>query len=130
MIASGMAAQGLALPAPALAAEAPAKKKGGGLNYIQFETLTATVIRPNGRRGVMTVDSGVDVPDAGLRQRATLSTPRLQAAYVQWLTAYAASLAPGQPPDADYMSTSLQRQTDLILGRPGAHLLLGAILIN
>jgi hypothetical protein len=78
----------------------------------------------------MTVDTGIDVPNAGLHQRAMVSIPILRAAYVQWLTSYAASLAPGQPPDADYMSTSLQRETDRALGKPGAHLLLGAILVN
>jgi hypothetical protein len=116
--------------AGAAQAEGAQKKKGGGLNYIQFDTLTATIIRPSGRRGVMTVDTGIDVPNAGLHQRAMLSLPILRAAYVQWLTSYAASLGPGQPPDADYMSLNLQRETDRALGRPGAHLLLGAILVN
>ena len=111
-------------------AEGATKKKGGGLNYIQFDTLTATIVRPNGRRGTMTVDSGLDVPNAALHQRAMLSLPRLRAAYVQWLVSYAAGLSPGQPPDADYMSTSLQRETDHALGQPGAKLLLGAILVN
>ena len=114
----------------AVADETAQKKKGGGLNYIQFDTLTATIIRPNGRRGVMQVDTGIDVPNAGLHQRAMLSQPRLRAAYIQWLVSYAASLGPGQPPDADYMSLNLQRETDRALGQPGAHLLLGAILVN
>ena len=56
--------------------------------------------------------------------------PRLRAAYVGWLTSYAAGLSPGQPPDAGYMSTNLQRETDNALGQPGAKLLLGAILVN
>jgi len=116
--------------APALAAEGAQKKKGGGLNYIQFDTLTATIIRPNGRRGTMTVDTGIDVPNTALHNRAMLSLPRIQAAYVQWLVSYAAGLGPGQPPDPDYMSLNLQRETDRALGQPGAHLLLGAILVN
>ena len=115
---------------PAQAAEGPQKKKGGGLNYIQFDTLTATIIRPNGRRGTMTVDSGINVPDSGLHDRAMLSLPRLRAAYVQWLVSYAAGLGPGEPPDPDYISVCLQRETDRTLGKPGAHLLLGAILLN
>src|SRR5690348_2060615 len=49
----------LAAPDGALAEE---RKKGGGETFIQIQTLTATVIRPDGRRGVMTVESGVDVP--------------------------------------------------------------------
>jgi hypothetical protein len=50
-------------PYAALAApQVDEKKKGGGISYIQFRTLTATVFRPDGRRGVLTVEAGVDVP--------------------------------------------------------------------
>jgi hypothetical protein len=111
-------------------AEAAQKKKGGGLSYIQLDSLTATIVRTNGRRGTITVDLGMDVPDNGLHQRAVLSAPRLRAGYVQWLVNYAAGLAPGQPPDADYMSLNFQRATDQALGKPGAKVLLGAILLN
>jgi hypothetical protein len=117
------------LPAVALA-QAAEKKKGGGLNYIQFPTLTATVFRGDGRRGVLTVEAGVDVPNGGLRARVNLLLPRLRAAYVQLLQAYVYSLSPGAPPDPDYLSAALQRETDRVLGQPGAHLLLGAMLVN
>lgn len=126
----------LALPAalaPAAGLAAPEvveKKKGGGVSYIQFQTLTATVFRSDGQRGVLTVEAGIDVPDAALRARASLSLPRLRAAYVQVLETYAAGLTPGAPPDADYIARSLQVQTDRVLGRPGARLLIGTILIN
>jgi hypothetical protein len=129
-IVSTFAALGLMAAAGAAIAEPAQKKKGGGLSYIQFDSLTATIVRPNGRRGTMSVDLGIDVPNQGLHQRAVLSTPRLRAAYVQWVVSYAAGLAPGQPPDADYMSLTLQRLTDQTLGAPGAKLLLGAILVN
>jgi hypothetical protein len=129
-IVSAFLALGLIAAAGGALAEPAQKKKGGGLSYIQLDTLTATIIRPNGRRGTMTVDTGVDVPNAALHQRAVLSMPRLRAAYVQWVVSYAAGLSPGQPPDADYMSLTLQRLTDQALGQPGAKVLLGAILVN
>ena len=125
-----LAIAALAAPATALAAEQPEKKKGGGISYIQFATLTATVIKGNGRRGVLTVDAGVDVPNAGLRARVNLLEPRLRAAYVQVLQAYVYSLGPGSPPDPDVLSTTLQHETDRVLGQPGAHVLLGAMLVN
>lgn len=121
----------LPLAAPALAhAEGAEKKKGGGISYIQFPTLTATVFRADGRRGVLTVEAGVDVPDAGLRAKVNLYQPRLRAAYVQLLQDYVYSLGPGSPPNPDYLEQILQRQTDQMLGRAGARLLLGTMLMN
>lgn len=116
--------------APGLSWAAEAKKKGGGLTYLQFPTLTATVIRPSGRRGVLTVEAGLDVADGGLRNRASQSVPRLRDAYGTWLLNYAAGMAPGTAPNADAIGAALQRATDEVLGRPGARLLLGAILVN
>jgi hypothetical protein len=120
---------GLAAPSAAVA-QANEKKKGGGIGFIQFPALTATIVKTNGRRGVLTVDAGVDVPDTGLRSRVNLNLPRLRAAYVEVLQAYVYSLSPGYPPDPDFLSAELQRTTDTLLGQKGAHLLLGAILVN
>jgi hypothetical protein len=115
---------------PSGAAAAEEKKKGGGLDFIQIPTMTATITRRDGRHGVLTVETGVDVPDHRLHDYAEASIPRLRAAYAQVLMTYGAQLSPGSPPNADYLSRELQRQTDLVLGKPGAKLLLGAILIN
>jgi hypothetical protein len=106
------------------------RRMGGGESYIQIETVSGTVMRGGERRGVMTVQLGIDVPDAGLRTRATASAPRLRAAYAQVVMTYAAGLPPGGLPNADYLSRELQRQTDLVLGRAGARLLLGSIIVN
>jgi len=120
----------LALAPPAGHA-ADAKKKGGGLSYIQLPPLTVTIIRGDGRRGGLTVETGVDIPgDAALHARADASQPRLQAAYLLILQAYASGLGPGGAPDADYISRALQHETDRVLGKPGAKLLLGTILAN
>jgi hypothetical protein len=125
-----IAAASLLVLAPALAHAAEERKKGGGASFIQLPTLTATTLRPDGRRGVMTVEVGLDVADAGLHARAAQSTPLLIAAYSEVVRTYAAGLPPGAPPNPDYLGLQLQRQTDTALGRPGARLLLGAILIN
>jgi hypothetical protein len=117
-------------PALARAQDKAQRKKGGGLSFIQLDSLTATTTRANGRRGVMSVEVGVDVLDASLHARAAQSTPRLQAAFAEVVRIYAAGLPPGAPPNPDYLSMALQRQTDQILGRPGAKLLLGTVLVN
>jgi hypothetical protein len=119
-----------AAPAGAKAAEDKKKKKAGGASYLPIDTLTGSTTKPGGRRGVLTVECGLDVPDAGLRARAAASLPILRAAYLQTVMTYAAGLPYGVPPSADFLGRALQRQTDALLGRPGARLLLGAILVN
>ncbi|MBA4795554.1 hypothetical protein [Phenylobacterium sp.] len=126
----GLLAAFAATPALAAGGAEKDKKKGGGLSFIQLATLTATVAGPRGRRAVMTVEAGVDVKDEKLRELADLSQPRLRAAFTQTLQIYASGLGPGDLPDADYIARVLQRDTDRVLGKPGAKLLLGTILIN
>lgn len=121
----------LAALAPAAAhASGGEKKKSGGGSYVPIQTLLGSTSRPGGARGVLSVDMGLDVPDAALRTRAEQSAPRLRAAYVQTIQSYAAGLASGALPNADYIGQALQRQTDAVLGRPGAKVLLGAIVVN
>ncbi|HEY5411891.1 MAG TPA: Tat pathway signal protein [Caulobacteraceae bacterium] len=111
-----------------------AEGEGGGPKtkppYLQMPTVAVSVFRSNGRRGVLTIEVGVDVPDPALRNQMELYVPLLISAYVSALQPYAISLAPGQPPNADYISMTLQRETDRVLRRRGAHLLLGSILVN
>lgn len=127
LIATAIAA---ALPATALGAGGGEKKTSGSESYVQIEPLLGTTVRSSGRRGVLAVDCGLDVKDPVLRTRAQQSIPRLRAAYVQVVQAYAAGLGPKSLPNADYIATALQRQTDLILGRSGARILLGGIVAN
>jgi len=106
------------------------KKKGGGTSFIQLAPITGVVLRDTGRRGVISVEIGIDVPSAPLKELAELSIPRLRAAYVATLQIYAAGLGTGRPPNADFLATEFQRQTNQVLGKPGAKLLLGSIIIN
>ena len=106
------------------------KKKGGGDSFIQLPTLTATVFHPDGGRGVLTVDLGIDVADGGLRKRAAASIPVLRDAYTRALLRYAPSIPLGGPPDVEAIARQLQQATDQTLGRPGALLLLGSVLEN
>jgi len=113
------------------AVAAPAeKKKGGGDSYIQLHSITTTVLLSDRRYGVLQVDVGIDVPDAVLRKRAEESIPRLQDAFVREMSTYAPSIPPGGAPNPDMLSIQLQRAVDRILGRPGAKILLGSILVN
>ena len=125
-----LALAALAVAAPARALAADEKQPSGAGAYVQMEPLLGTTIRSASRRGVMSVDCGLYVPDPALRARVEQSIPRLRAAYVQTVQSYAAGLSDGALPNVDYIGQTLQRQTDAILGRPGAKLLLGAVIVN
>ena len=115
------------LTGPALAKE---RKKGGGESFVQMPPMAAIAFRPDGRRGVLSVETGLDVPDGALRARVHTMTPRLRDAYVSSVQSYARTLGPGVAPDADRLALQLQRETDRVMGKPGAKLLLGTILVN
>ena len=127
----GLAALGSALAA-AEAAKASGKSSGGGAPanaYIPLPTATATILRRDGRRGVMTVEVGVDVADTALRARADQSRPRLSAAYNEVVRLAGERLLPGAPPDVEWLSRALQAATDRVLGKAGAKLLLGTVMV-
>lgn len=113
-----------------------ARKTGGGGgggapqdSYLRLPTITANVRRPGGRRGVMTVETGLDTPNAALRTRAAQSAPRLRAAYAVVVQASANALLPGAPPDVERLVAQLQAATDRTLGRAGARLLIGTVMV-
>lgn len=118
----------------ALLGLSPRKTSGGGggggaATYVRFPTVTASVTRNDGRRGVMTVETGVDVPDAALRTRAEQSAPRLRAAYNTVVQRTATALLPGVAPNVDRLAQDLQAATDATLGRAGARVLLGTVMV-
>nr|WP_314527759.1 Tat pathway signal protein [uncultured Brevundimonas sp.] len=126
---------GLAVAATAAAATAPAARassEGGGAasaeTYFRLPIITASIIRADGRRGVLTIETGVDVPDAALRTRAQQSAPRLRAAYNTAAQRFGAGLRPGAVPDVDRLAADLQAATNTTLGRPGARVLLGTVM--
>jgi flagellar basal body-associated protein FliL len=112
-----------------------ARKTGGGgggapqPSYMRLPTITANVMRSGGRRGVMTVETGLDTADAALRTRVAQSAPRLRAAYAAVVQASANSLLPGAPPDVERLVAQLQAATDRTLGRAGARLLIGTVMV-
>lgn len=101
----------------------------GGASYFRLPTITATIVRTDGRRGVMTVEVGLDVPDAALRTRAQQSGPRLSSAYNTAAGQAATMVRPGYPPDIEGLVRSLQQATDRTLGRAGARLLIGTVMV-
>lgn len=77
----------------------------------------------------MTVEIGVDVPDAGLRTRAEQSRPRLSAAYAEVVGQAGRTLLPSAPPDVEGLIAALQAATNRVLGRAGARVLIGTVMV-
>lgn len=120
----------MAASAAGAAMAAPAPNGGTPANsYINLNSLNASTVRADGRRGVLTVDVGVDVPDMALRAAAARSGPRLRAAMSEAAQRIAGALRPGEPPDVDRLSRDLQAAVDRTLGRGGARVLLGTVMV-
>lgn len=120
----------------ALAATAsPAKAAGGGGApapkdaYVRLGTVTASVIRHDGRRGVMTVETGLDCPDPELNAQIALEGPRLRAAFNTVVQDAASRLLPGAVPDVDRLRHALQVATIRTLKKRGAVVLLGTVMV-
>jgi hypothetical protein len=128
----GLVALGWTLAGEALASapDKGEKKFSGGAAYVPIQTVLGTTKRGDGRRGVLSVECGLDVPDGALRERTYASIPRLRSAYASSVQTYAAGLPSGAPPNVDYIARTLQQHTDAILGRRGAKVLLGAVVVN
>lgn len=116
--------------APAVAKASP--PSGGGSasadSYFRLPIVTAGILHADGRRGVLSIETGLDVPDAALRTRAQQSAPRLRAAFNTAAQRFAAGLRPGMAPDIDQLASALQAAANSALGRPGARVLLGTVM--
>ncbi|KAK0351499.1 hypothetical protein LTR94_024736 [Friedmanniomyces endolithicus] len=124
---------GLAVAATAAASSsARASSSGGGgasgETFVRIPVVTASIVNASGRGGVLSVETGVDVPDAALRTRAQQSAPRLRAAYNTVIQRFANTLRPGSVPNIDQLANELQAATNATLGRAGARLLLGTVM--
>ncbi|WP_425986421.1 Tat pathway signal protein [Brevundimonas sp. TWP1-2-1b1] len=124
---------GLAVVATAAASSTARASSSGGAapsadTYFRLPVITASIIQASGRRGVLTIETGVDVPDAALRTRAQQSAPRLRAAYNTAAQRFANGIRPGAVPNIDQLSAELQAATNATLGRAGARVLLGTVM--
>ena len=122
------------LVAPLALAATPALASGGGGGgstggYVRYPTVTASTMRADGRRGVMTVETGVDAPDAALKLRAEQSQPRMRAVFNILVQREANTLLPGGVPNVERLAAQLQSATNIIMGRRGCRLLLGTVMI-
>ena len=85
---------------------------GGGsapeASSFRLPIVTASILHANGRRGVLSIETGLDVPDATLRTRAEQSAPRLRAAFNTVAQRFVGGLRPGMPPDIGQLASAAQ----------------------
>jgi hypothetical protein len=123
------------LAAPLALAATPVRASGGGggaapaNTFLRFATITANTFQTDGRRGMMTVETGVDITDPALLLRARQSEPRVRAVFTILVQREAATLLPGQPPNVDRLSRQFQAAMNIILGQRGSTLLLGTVMV-
>lgn len=104
------------------------KPAAGG--QLPMPLATATVLRSHGRRGIMSVESTLVIDDGALLERAKLSMPRLNAAFNEAVRVEGTRLRAGALPDLAMLTTALQRAADTVLGRSGARVLLGTVMVT
>jgi hypothetical protein len=124
-----VALAGALAPALGRASERKGDKEKSVEPRIDLPTLSATVIRPNGRRGVLTVQATLLAEEPAVAKKAALSRPRLMNAYVAALQIWAARQVPGAAPNVDLLTQVLQAETDRVVGK-GARFLLGGVMVN
>ncbi|MBO9547751.1 hypothetical protein [Caulobacter sp.] len=127
---AALAGGSLAAPTVAFAGHGGGEEKKAPPTYFALDPINAVVLRRDGRRGVMTVEAGIQAKDPVLMTRAQASTPRLRAAFAQVLMIYAAGLRGGVAPDMDHVGRELQKACDQVLGKPGAKVLMGSALLS
>lgn len=126
-----MASSSLLALAPRAAAGPKAEGGSSGAGgQLRMALINATVLRRTGRRGVMSVESTLDIADGALFERAKLSQPRLNAAFNEAIQVYAARMLPHAVPDLNAITATLQAATDRVLGKAGAKVLLGTVMVT
>ncbi len=119
----------LAVAAPAQAANEP--RATSAPSYVGVPSLSASISRNYRAVGMVTVDFGLDVPDAALRGRVQGMMPRLRDAWRTALADYAANRYEFMAvPDADQIARMLQQATDRTLGVAGARITLTSIMVQ
>ena len=129
---TGLMTSGSLLVVAPTAAAGP-KVEGGSSSaggQLRMALINATVLRRTGRRGVMSVESTLDIADGVLFERAKLSQPHLNAAFNEAIQLYASRMLPHAVPDLNAITATLQRATDRVLGRAGAKVLLGTVMVT
>jgi flagellar basal body-associated protein FliL len=100
-------------------------------SYLMVDPIYTSIMDGDRPLGLLMVGIGLDVPDVGLRNRIDRDMPQLRDAYLRSLIAYTGtSVRTNRQPDVVAIADRLQRVTDRLLARRGAHILLAQVAIR
>lgn len=100
-------------------------------SWVTVYPIAVSIVQDDKVRGQFQVWLGMDVPDEALRARAEEIKPRLRDAWLSRLSQYASiTLRQRKPANIDDVSRLLQSTADQTLGKPGARVLLGSVVVN
>ena len=100
-------------------------------SWVTVYPIAVSIVQDDKVRGQFQVWLGMDVPDEALRARVEEIKPRLRDAWLSRLSQYASiTLRQRKPANIDDVSRLLQSTADQTLGKPGARVLLGSVVVN
>jgi hypothetical protein len=107
-----------------------AKRITGSENYVPTFGLRASISRGFRVEGMLSVDAGLDIPDAKVRRQAEAVRPRLMSAMRDAVLSYASlSYVVGDRPDADMLRLRIQKAVDGVLGKGAATVALASVMV-
>ena len=130
-IALSLSTTGASAGEPPKKSGAPKRPPTSLKSWVMVDPFTISVIQDGALRGTFTVNFGMDVPDATLRDKAETMMPRLRDAWLRSLNLYAAtSLRPKRQADIAELSARIQQTADDVLGKPGAKVLMAQAVVD
>ncbi len=111
-------------PLPVLAAEEKKTADAPTTFFVDIGGLNATIRRPNGLRGVMTINSVIDAGNTEGTKKVNLLLPRIRSELLLWLQGYSLTLPRGQLPDLELIRSGFQQVVDRFMGRDKARVLI------
>jgi len=123
-------AAAIAVPMPVLAAEEKKTADAPSTYFVDIGGLNATIRRPNGMRGVLTINSVIDAGNTEGTKKVNLLLPRIRSELVLWLQGYGLTLPRGQLPDLELIRSGFQQVVDRFMGRGKARVLILGLMTN
>ena len=107
-----------------------AKKVTGSPNYVSMFGIRASVADGFSVAAFLSVDAGLDVPDAKVRKKVVAIRPRIMDALRRAVASYAnLGYELGYPPNLEMMRARMQKAVDAQIGPGEAQVVLASVIV-